>query len=500
MSGAEPDDPASGRAAGGDELSAGEYRRRALIGGVALALRTALAQLVVLGGTIVLARRLSPRDFGAFAIIQFALSFLTVFGDAGLGGALVQKKTAPTREELSSVFWVQLALGGAVLLVAAIAAEGLRLVWGDLPPSAPWILRALAVNFALVAARAVPMISMERELMFVRLAAIDLVGSLSFYLVACGMALAGFGMWSLVAGVLAQGALGTLLAFAMRPVFPSLVWDGAAVRRLLRFGVPHQLKFVVGFAGGATTPLLCGALLGAEAVGLIQWAQTTGFFPIRLVEIVSRVSFPLYARLQDDRPALTRQIDRSVAICAAGAFAFAAVIFALGPAFVSIVYSSKWLPALPMLYLFAGSITVGSFVPLVAPALDALGKPKIMLYQAIVTMLAAWAAAVPLALTHGAVGFVAGSVALMVAGNVVMAWVVRRELPALRIARPFVAPSLIAIGVAWAGRRWALPRVEGPLTLTAAIVGVIVVFAIALLAVDRELLGEARLIARKQAR
>ncbi len=492
MSDAEGDDPAV-------DSRKGEYRRRALIGGLALAARTVLSQLVVLGGTIVLARRLSPSDFGAFAIIQFALSFLTVFGDAGLGGALVQKKTEPTREELSSVFWVQLGLGAAVLVLAAVSAEVLRLVWRDLPPSAPWILRALAINFAFVAARAVPMISMERELLFVRLALIDLVGSLSFYLVASGMALTGFGIWSLVAGVLAQGVLGTVLAFSMRPFAPSLVWDGAAVRRLLRFGVPHQLKHVVGFAGSATTPLLCGALLGAEAVGLIQWAQQTGFFPVRLVEIVSRVSFPLYSRLQDDRAALTRQIDRSVAISAAGAFAFAAVVFALGPSFVTIVYSAKWLPALPMLYLFAASITVGIFVPLVAPALDALGKPKLVLAVSVGSTLAAWAVAAPLARFYGPLGFVAGSVGLMVLGNVVMAWIVRRELPTLRVLRPFVAPLAVALVVGWAGRRWALPHVGGPLGLTVAIVALLVAFIGALFALDRALLDELRLLVKKRA-
>lgn len=493
MSDAERDEPA------GAEPRAREFRRRALIGGVALAIRTVLTQLVVLGGTVLLARRLSPGDFGAFAIIQFALSFLTVFGDAGLGGALVQKKTPPSREELSSVFWVQLALGGVVLAVAMAGAEALRFVWRDLPPSAPWILRALAINFALVAVRALPMISMERELLFVRLAAIDLVGSLSFYLVASGMALAGFGVWSLVAGVLAQGALGTGLAFALRPIAPSWAWDGAAVRRLLRFGVPHQLKHVVGLAGSATTPLLCGALLGAEPVGLIQWAQQTGFFPLRLVEIVSRVSFPLYARLQDDRPALTRQIDRSVAICAAGGFAFATVIGALGPAFVAIVYSPKWLPALPLLYLFAATITVGMFVPLIAPAMDALGKPKVMLAQSVASTVAAWLVTTPLALAYGPLGFVAGSVTLMVLGNAVMAWVMRRELPTLRIVRPFAAPLAIALVVGGAGRAWALPRVGGPLSLTLAIAAVVAAFVAALLAVDRELLDEIRLMARKRA-
>ena len=476
------------------------YRRRALIGGLALGARTALSQLVVLGGTIVLARRLSPSDFGAFAIIQFALSFLTVFGDAGLGGALVQKKAEPTRAELSSVFWVQLTLAAIVLVVAGVGAEALSHVWKDLPKSAPWILRALAINFAFVSVRAVPMILMERELLFVRLAAIDMVNSVSFYLVASTLAVMGFGIWSLVAGVLTQGVLGAVLAFAMRPAFPSLTFDRVAVRTLLRFGVPHQLKFVVGFAGGATTPLLCGALLGTEAVGLIQWAQQTGFFPMRLVEIVSRVSFPLYSRLQDDRPALTRQIDRSVAICTAGACLFAAIILGLGPAVTTIIYSAKWLSALPLLYLYAGSITLGIFVPLVGPALDALGKPKIVLALSVGSTVAAWAIAAPLAWLHGPTGFVAGLVGLMVLGNFVMAWIVRRELPTLRVFRPFLTPLLPTAGVAWLARTYALPYVTGPASLTLAVLASIVVFAAGLFAIDRELLSDVRVLAKKKPR
>jgi len=75
-----------------------------------LAGRTVSQQIVILGGNVYLARLLGPGEFGAFWIVQFALSFFTLFGDVGLGAALIQKKDAATQDELSSVFWSQILL------------------------------------------------------------------------------------------------------------------------------------------------------------------------------------------------------------------------------------------------------------------------------------------------------------------------------------------------------------------------------------------------------
>src|SRR5689334_19589443 len=92
-------------------LDPAALRRRARFGIVALVLRTAGLQLTVLIGEIYLRRLLSPADFGAFAIAQFVLIFFTQFGDAGLGGALIQKQVEPNQIELSSIWWLQMLLG-----------------------------------------------------------------------------------------------------------------------------------------------------------------------------------------------------------------------------------------------------------------------------------------------------------------------------------------------------------------------------------------------------
>src|SRR5262245_385047 len=119
----------SGQVSFDQDALGGKARR-----GVALLiLRTVLLQLTVLGGNVVLARALDPGHFGVFAIVQFALSFFAFFGDAGLGGALVQKKEEPSQRELSSVFCLQLLIV-AVLMAAVFAfAAVLRDIWPALP-------------------------------------------------------------------------------------------------------------------------------------------------------------------------------------------------------------------------------------------------------------------------------------------------------------------------------------------------------------------------------
>lgn len=471
--------------------------RKALLGGIALGVRTVIVQFVVLGGTVVLARELTPADFGAFAIVQFALTFLTFFGDAGLGGALIQKKEPPTQRDLASVFYVQVAIGLTLLLLSGLGADVTRWVWKDLPEAAPWILRALALNFLLTSLRVVPTILMERELQFVRLAIHDTINSIVFYVVASILAIRGFGIWSLALGVVAQGVIGLALALILRPWVPSLVFDREALRPLLKFGVPYQLKFVVGFMHSAIAPLVAGVVLGAQSLGYINWAQSTGHFPIRLVDIVSRVSFPLYSRLQGDPAALSRAIERAIQICALGTMLFASIILPLGPYAVRVIYSEKWLPAVPLLYLFASTITIGIFFPALATALDAMGKPTVILRMSVVVTVANWIAAPLLAKLWGELGFVIANISITVLGNIALLIVFAKIQPGVRVFRALRAPLVGALFGGVAG--WFLREyVRGPVSLTLVILAIAVVYLGGTLLVERHLIDQLKAAFNKQ--
>jgi O-antigen/teichoic acid export membrane protein len=473
------------------EATAGELQRRAKLGALALAIRTILLQLAILVGGVALRRRLAVADFGAIAIAQVALQFLSFFGDAGFGGALIQQKARPNQRELSSIFCLQIAIATVIVGIVWIAAPWMVRFWPDLPQSGIWLFRSLSLNLLLTAARVVPTVLMERELQYTRLSILEVLLVVPYYCVALFLAHSGWGVFSIVTAILVQGFFGVAGAFAMRPWRPSLVIDRQALRPILHFGVVFQLKNIVGFASGAITPVYAGRVLGQAQLGLLGWAQETAYFPLRLVEIVSRISFPLYSRLQSDKVLLARLVERSVQLCAMGTTFFVGLVIGLGPNIASVIYTSKWLPAVPMLYVYAVAITFGFLTPLVAPLFDAIGKPKVNLRFS-VAWTAAIAVLVPLTTpVWGALGYSIGYCLPVVIGNCGVLYVLKRQLPQIRLWTRLRASIIGAVATATVGWYVLAPWATAPVKFIVAVLVEAAVFVSTLVLLDRSSVQDA---------
>lgn len=238
-----------------DAKEAERIKRRARLGAIALTLRSVVTQLTIFGGGVVLARILAPADFGVYVILLFAISFFGFFGDVGLGASLVRQKEEPTQTQLSTVFWFQTGMASAILVVVAIAATFLRLVWPQLPESAPWMMRALALDLLLTVLRAVPSMLLERDQQLPKIAVVEAVSQASFYFVAIPLAYLGFGAWALAIGLLAQGVVNLVGILPLRPWRPSFVFDREVLKPMLKFGLAYQGKVFIGFVNAAVTPL-----------------------------------------------------------------------------------------------------------------------------------------------------------------------------------------------------------------------------------------------------
>lgn len=475
--------------------------RRAKLGVFLLAGRTGLQQLMTLGGTVYLARVLGPGEFGAFWIVQFVLSFFTLFGDAGFGAALIQKKHRATDEELSSVFWTQLLLGLVVVGVVFVSAPYVVHLWPGLPHSGVWMLRALSLSLLLTSSRVIPAILMERELHFGRLSVIDLVLTASFNGVAVTLAYLGYGSFALVGGVLAQGIFSLIAAYALRPWRPRLILSREALAPILKFGLTFQAKNIVGFANAAVMPLYAGTALGAYALGIVSWSQNTAFFPLQLVAILARVNFPLLSRLQHDPEAFVQTLGRTVKVCATVSLLFVGLFLGLGPALVRVIYGEQWVPALPTLYVFALSISIGFIVPIMGGALDALGKPNVMMRLGIMWTILNWLAVTAvMQFRADALTFALGYVIHIVVGNLAVVLAVRSLLPEARIWRQMRAGCLGGLAIAALGRWVLLPWASGPLTLVLIVLVSLGAFALLLSVFDREGLRElTNMLRRKRA-
>ena len=366
-----------------------------------LLMRQVLTKLIFLVANIALARLLVPEIFGVYAIVSFIVQFFSIFGEIGLGAALIQRKNQLEQCELSSIFWFQQAVAGCMAIILILAAPFLVTLYPSLPPVGVWLVRVMAVSLVVSSVKSVSVLQLERNLDFSRIAHIDIIESISFHAVAVGFAFAGCGVWSFVIAAICRSVASVVVVFSCFSWRPGFEFDFAAVRQLLRFGIPYQGNNVLGFLKDAVTPIFVGVYAGAAAVGLLDWAKNFAFAPLMLSGIFGRVAFPTFSRIQEHRESLARTVERSIRMLTLIMFPITAVMLASAPELIQLVYTAKWLPALPAFYFFCTSpIVIGIVLPMYSAILS-LGNSKVLLWMMMMMLLLEWGIGIPAVLYAG---------------------------------------------------------------------------------------------------
>lgn len=315
-------------------------------------------QLLRLGATIVLARALTPGDFGLFRILLVVSAFATLLSEAGIPDALIQRDDLRPEHE-STAFWLSTGLG-------ATAA-------GVLYPGAPIIARAMAMPQLSAGVRllCVPILlgglavtsdaRLRRELRFGALATVDVVAEIGFITVAFWTLGRGMALWSLPAGLAARLTLRSAALWLADARLPRTVPSVQAASDFARFAATVcGAKLITNVSANADY-VLVGRLLGSSALGFysIAW-DLLCFVPDRLHRIAGRVTFPAFCRLRhDERRLATAYRDFF------GSLAHIVPVFAIGaaiaaPELLATVYGSRWIPAaMPMRLLTAGLMLAG---------------------------------------------------------------------------------------------------------------------------------------------
>lgn len=312
--------------------------------------RTLGLQLLTAGVTVVLARLLTPADYGMFALalsIQLAGQRLA---ELGMPAALIGQADEPSAEQ-------QAAMGGAMLSTSLLVSGTLFAVAFALAPALGFDSEALKVvgvaglAMPFYSGRAVPTALLERHLQFGRVALVEAADTLTFNAFALAGALAGFGAFSL-AGAVPAGALASaaaawaLKSFARRP---RLRLD--PLRPMLKFGAQITLVQAinvmqeVGFVAALT------AVGGSAAAGFYAMAKRLFSFPIALTGAVARVSFPALSRSEGLRPSRAARAALYTTIVAG--LPLALVAGAVQP-LIGVVLGDTWMPTSDV--VLAGSL------------------------------------------------------------------------------------------------------------------------------------------------
>lgn len=428
--------------------SIGQRGRAAII---QLTLRTGLLRVVSLVGTVLLARILAPADFGAFAVIVLLASALTPFGDLGLGATLIQRREPPSERDLATVFTAQQVMWLILLALAWLAAPLIRVAGPGMPPDAEWMIRVAALSVYLNQLRAVPVAMMSRVLRFGPLATIEVVQQIAYAVTAVAVALAGGGVWSFVLGLLVQFGLGSLLTYVVWGRRPHIGIDRASLRELMGFGLSYQATNILSVVREALIPVYGGLAGGVAAIGYLNFGQRFGRLLGGIDEIIGRVAFPAFSRLQTD---VERRALALVHVVETTSLVFGLLLgwaVAVAPTLIEIAFGNTWLPATPVFQLTAVSVLVGLPAGFMRGLAFSVGRARAMLVWTIIALIVTFAVFPFLLIAFGLVG---GGIGIVVHASVQLlgfAWATRdiTPFPWLRMVRIYAIAAVAGLAAAF---------------------------------------------------
>jgi len=299
---------------------------------------------------VILARLLSPQEFGLIGMIIVFISFANLFSDLGLGAALIQKLDLEQRH-LSSVFWVNIAAG--IILTGIVVAAAPLIVTFYNEPALRVLTVVIALNFFIGSFNVVQNALLRKNMDFQRLARIEIAASFFAGVLAISMALLGLGVWSLVAQSLMFTAVSVLMMWQMSAWRPTLSLDIEALKELLGFS-SNLLGFnLFNYWVRNFDNILIGKFIGSSALGIYARAYSLMLLPVSQISgVVSRVMFPALSIIQDDIERVKQIYLRSTRTIAFVTFPMMIGLLVVAKPFILSVYGDKWREVIPILQIF----------------------------------------------------------------------------------------------------------------------------------------------------
>ena len=325
-----------------------------------LVVRAFVVRGITLLGTIALARLLTPAEFGAFAVITVVVAFLAILGDFGTSAALIQQDHDPTPQELSTAFVSQLVIWGTVGTIIWLVAGLLPQLVPSISPEATGIARLLVIALFLGGLRAVPTVMLSRVLRFGPLAIVEIGQQIVYFGFAVALAVRGYGIWSFAIAAVAQSLFATIVINVAYGHWLGLGFDWPIARRMWGFGLAYQAGNALAWARDAVVPVLGGLAGGLDAIGYLGFAWRNGQLVTAVEQIVSRVAFPAFSRLQRDPISQAAMTRSSIELVMLAVATIQGWIVATAPVLVPIVFTSRWAPAIvPLQIVCLGSLATG---------------------------------------------------------------------------------------------------------------------------------------------
>ncbi|MEA5456666.1 lipopolysaccharide biosynthesis protein [Sinomonas sp. JGH33] len=323
----------------------------------------AAGKMVVLVTIVVLARILSPHEYGLVALATVLMAYVETIADAGMAQALVYLPR--TGEVARSALLISLMVGVSLASGAFLAAPLIAALY-NVPEVAP-LMRVLAISLLATSSAAVPEALLRRDLLFRRLTAAPMIRAAVTGAVSLSLAFAGVGAWSLAIGTSAGSAAYAVSCWLLLPgQRPWQMWRVRkdALRANLNFGAPVAGSTLLARLIFDVDYLIIGLLLGTQALGFYTLAfRLPEMVIINVFFVLSTVMFPLYTQVRGDRELLRSGYLKSVRLQALYGVTAGVGLAVVAPVLVPVLFGPQWKDAvvpLVFLALYAAARSLGA--------------------------------------------------------------------------------------------------------------------------------------------
>lgn len=309
-----------------------------------------IAQGVSLLVSIVLARILSPEDFGVVGIVTVFFNLANVIISGGLNTALIQKKDAD-KDDYSSVLIVCVIVSVALFVILWFAAPVIANIYhNDLLIA---MIRVMGLSLPIYAVKSIVCAYISSSLKFKAFFFATLGGTLVSAVVGIVLALNGFGAWALIAQQVTNTTIDTIILYIMTRMPISLHFSFSKFKVLYKYGWKVFVSSMIDAAYNQSLPLFIGTkFTSADLSFYTKGRQFPGAVSGTTTSTLNAVLFPILAKQQDDKSIVLSYIRKFMQLSSFIMFPIMLGIFAVADNFVLVILTDKWLPAVVYLRLF----------------------------------------------------------------------------------------------------------------------------------------------------
>ena len=308
--------------------------------------------------SIFLARLLTPSDFGIVAMASIFVSWAEVFADFGMGQAIIQKKDV-TETQTSTVFYINLIMGGVIALVFVFIAPWAAIFYDA--PMVAWVVRIAGLTFIIHALNVVQSSLFKKALNFKVGTIASFLSSTISGVVGITLAYFGFGVWSLLAQSVLSAAITTLYYWFKSQWRPKRVFNFKETKPLFTKGVGFMGQGLVDNVFNSLGSMVIGKVFSSATLGLFSRGHSLAIMPeTTLITPITRPLFPIFAKVQDKKEELQHYYMKIVEMLNWSMIMICGLFLLCSDEIILILYGEQWVDAAPYLFLLS------MMIPLVA--------------------------------------------------------------------------------------------------------------------------------------